>query len=139
MCVDCSSPNFSPLRQNPLALAGGKTTVSQNHRFNNPEKEKFLSPCNFATLSTACILLFRLPVSSRPMKWRSLSARISPRVHGELGWKNHVRNGDVLFKRRKPLVCQALGFFVISQPQSITQKGVHAHLLAAREREHWFL
>ena len=28
---------------------------------------------------------------------------------------------------------------MISQPQSITQKGVHAHLLTAREREHWFL
>ena len=27
----------------------------------------------------------------------------------------------------------------ISQRQSITQKGVHAHSLAAREREHWFL
>ena len=26
-----------------------------------------------------------------------------------------------------------------SQPQSITQKGVHARLLTAREREHWFL
>ena len=25
-----------------------------------------------------------------------------------------------------------------SQPQSITQKGVHAHLATAREREHWF-
>ena len=27
----------------------------------------------------------------------------------------------------------------LSQPQSITQKGVHTHLLTAREREHWFL
>ena len=27
----------------------------------------------------------------------------------------------------------------LSQPQSITQKGVHAHPLTAREREHWFL
>ena len=27
----------------------------------------------------------------------------------------------------------------ISQPQSITQKGVHARPLTAREREHWFL
>ena len=26
-----------------------------------------------------------------------------------------------------------------SQPQSITQKGVHARPLTAREREHWFL
>ena len=26
-----------------------------------------------------------------------------------------------------------------SRPQSITQKGVHAHPLTAREREHWFL
>ena len=26
-----------------------------------------------------------------------------------------------------------------SQRQSITQKGVHAHSLTAREREHWFL
>ena len=26
-----------------------------------------------------------------------------------------------------------------SQPQSITQKGVHTHPLTAREREHWFL
>ena len=26
----------------------------------------------------------------------------------------------------------------LSQPQSITQKGVHAHPLTAREREHWF-
>ena len=25
----------------------------------------------------------------------------------------------------------------VNQPQSITQKGVHAHLLTAREREHW--
>ena len=30
-----------------------------------------------------------------------------------------------------------LGFF--SQPQSITQKGVHARPLTAREREHWFV
>ena len=28
---------------------------------------------------------------------------------------------------------------LISQRQSITQKGVHAHPLTAREREHWFL
>ena len=28
---------------------------------------------------------------------------------------------------------------IISQRQSITQKGVHAHPLTAREREHWFL
>ena len=27
----------------------------------------------------------------------------------------------------------------VSQPQSIIQKGVHTHLLTAREREHWFL
>ena len=27
----------------------------------------------------------------------------------------------------------------ISQPQSITQKGVHAHLLTARVRKHWCL
>ena len=30
---------------------------------------------------------------------------------------------------------EALSF---SQPQSITQKGVHARLLTALEREHWF-
>ena len=28
---------------------------------------------------------------------------------------------------------------MLSQPQFITQKGVHAHPLTAREREHWFL
>ena len=28
---------------------------------------------------------------------------------------------------------------LISQRQSITQKGVHARSLTAREREHWFL
>ena len=28
---------------------------------------------------------------------------------------------------------------LFSQPQSSTQKGVHAHPLTAREREHWFL
>ena len=28
---------------------------------------------------------------------------------------------------------------MISQPQSITQKGVHAHPLKAWEREHWCL
>ena len=31
------------------------------------------------------------------------------------------------------------GTGTVSQPQSITQKGVHAHPLTAREREHWFL
>ena len=30
-------------------------------------------------------------------------------------------------------------FLFFSQPQSITQKGVHAHPLTAWEREHWFL
>ena len=29
--------HFRRFRQNPLFSAGGKTTVSQNHRFNNPE------------------------------------------------------------------------------------------------------
>ena len=28
---------------------------------------------------------------------------------------------------------------LLSQRQSITQKGVHARALTAREREHWFL
>ena len=31
------------------------------------------------------------------------------------------------------------GMSMISQRQSITSKGVHAHPLTAREREHWFL
>ena len=35
--------------------------------------------------------------------------------------------------------CSRLLAFVFSQPQSITQKGVHAHLVTAQEREHWFL
>ena len=36
--------------------------------------------------------------------------------------------------------CKRVRIWVcFSQPQSITQKGVHARLLTAREREHWFL
>ena len=37
------------------------------------QKEAFVSPCNLATASlTACILHFCLPVTSRPVKWRTL-------------------------------------------------------------------
>ena len=40
------------------------------------QKEAVLSPCNFATThSTACILDFYLPLTSRPMKRRTLSQR----------------------------------------------------------------
>ena len=39
-----------------------------------PQKEAFLSSCNFATTHlTARILKFYLPLTSRPMKWRTLS------------------------------------------------------------------
>ena len=46
------------------------------------QKEAVSSPCNFATThSTACILKFYLPPTSRPMKWRTLSQR--PNEQGE--------------------------------------------------------
>ena len=35
----------------------------------SPQKEEVLSPCNFATHLTACILHSYLPLTSRPMKW----------------------------------------------------------------------
>ena len=40
------------------------------------QKEALLSPCNFATAHlTACILNLYRPLTSRPMKWRTLSQR----------------------------------------------------------------
>ena len=40
------------------------------------QKEAVLSSCNFASAHlTACILRFLLPLTSRPMKWRTLSQR----------------------------------------------------------------
>ena len=38
-----------------------------------------------------------------------------------------------------PPFAEAQFTFQVSQPQSITQKGVHTDLLRAREREQWFL
>ena len=41
-----------------------------------PQKEAFLSPCNFATTHlTASILNFYLPLTSRPTKWRTPSQK----------------------------------------------------------------
>ena len=41
-----------------------------------PAEEALLSPCNFATTQlTASILNCYLPLTSRPMKWRTLSQR----------------------------------------------------------------
>ena len=48
-----------------------------DHSF--PE-EAVLSPCNFTTTHlTACILIFYLPPTSRPMKWQTL--RNAPAYH----------------------------------------------------------
>ena len=46
------------------------------------QKEAVLPPCNFATAHlTTCILNCYLPLTSRPMKWRTLSQRPKCPIH----------------------------------------------------------
>ena len=49
-------------------------------------------------------------------------------AEGEGSWKGYFSRTNVCRMKNA----------MISQPQSITQKGVHARPLTAREREHWF-
>ena len=59
-----------------------------------PQKEAFLSPCNFATTHlTACILNVYLPLTSQPAKWRTLSQRpnqisVTPLFRGTKTFQN---------------------------------------------------
>ena len=59
------------------------------------------------------------------------------RLQAELA--NYRRDHETELGRVQSLGKQDPRKTKISEPQSITQKGVHAHPLTAREREHWFL
>ena len=56
------------------------------------QKEAVLSPSSFATTHlTAFILNFYLPLTSRPMKWRTLSQRPRRRGNGYQKWARSLR------------------------------------------------
>ena len=62
-----------------------------------PQKEAFLSPCNFATSHlTACILNFYLPLTSRPTKWRTLSQRPTGVTKNHIFWLFFTCFGPIL-------------------------------------------
>ena len=143
-----SRPWFPVIRIKKLLTSNCRYRLSFSHLirqftvadadFNFLELDRFgaLFKPNIRPRKPNTLMCRNLP--TKAMSWKDAKLTINGR---QTDAKRTLIARSVAKKSPELGACKIGNNFVtqVSQPQGITQKCVHAHLLTTREREHWFL